>query len=106
MSYKKASEIDFNKTISENKFVVLDFSANWCGPCKMFSPIFEEISKEYSDKVEFVKVDVDDCPEIAKAYNIRSIPTLIAVKEGDLYNNVIGLLSKSKFKEFVESLLS
>lgn len=105
MTYKKANEVNFDDFIKENKNVIIDFSAQWCGPCKVFEPVFKEVSEEFEGKVAFLKVDVDESREIAAKYGIRSIPTLISLKNGEVENTTIGSMRKSQFKEIVEKLL-
>ena len=103
--YIKAKDVSFDSFIKENKHVVIDFSAEWCGPCKMFEPIFKEVSSEFEGKVAFLKIDVDEHQNIAAKYNIRSIPTLISLKDGNVEKVTIGGMSKSKFKEIVTDLI-
>lgn len=87
----------FTEEVLNNKGLVLvDFYATWCGPCMMLAPIIDEISEEYKDKVEVVKVNIDDNQELAIKYNIMSIPTLAIFKEGNLENMLIGLRSKEE----------
>ncbi|TMW48561.1 hypothetical protein DOY81_006350 [Sarcophaga bullata] len=73
---------DFDQQLENagDKLVVVDFFATWCGPCKMIAPKLEELSKDYADKVVIIKVDVDDCEDIAMEYNISSMPTFIFIK--------------------------
>ena len=66
----------------ENGYAIVDFWAVWCGPCRAFAPVFEELSDEYKDLVKFVKVNVDYAPQTAQSYQIKSIPTLILFKDG------------------------
>lgn len=87
----------FTEEVLNNKGLVLvDFYATWCGPCMMLAPIIDEISEEYKDKVEVVKVNIDDNQELAIKYNIMSIPTLALFKEGNLDTMLIGLRSKEE----------
>lgn len=87
----------FTEEVLNNKGLVLvDFYATWCGPCMMLAPTIDEISEEYKDKVEVVKVNIDDNQELAIKYNIMSIPTLALFKEGNLENMLIGLRSKEE----------
>ena len=86
------NEKDFNELIKEGK-VLVDFYADWCGPCKMISPIVEEIANENSD-IEVVKVNVDNFENIARQYGIMSIPTLIVFKNGKEVNKSIGFVDK------------
>ena len=81
--------------------VLLDFWAEWCGPCKMIGPILEEISKELNDKIKIVKIDVDNNNQTAMKYSIRSIPTLMIIKDGEVQKQHIGAASKSQIKEFI-----
>ena len=87
----------FTEEVLNNKGLVLvDFYATWCGPCMMLAPTIDEISEEYKDKVEVVKVNIDDNQELAIKYNIMSIPTLALFKKGNLENMLIGLRSKEE----------
>ena len=70
----------YNKIRTSDKLVVMDFFATWCGPCKMLTPIFESLSKEMSDKVDFAKIDIDRSLEVAQEYEIVSVPTMIIFK--------------------------
>ena len=72
----------YNKIRTSDKLVVMDFFATWCGPCKMLTPIFESLSKEMSDKVDFAKIDIDRSLEVAQEYEIVSVPTMIIFKNG------------------------
>ncbi|MGD0339329.1 MAG: thioredoxin [Bacteroidota bacterium] len=82
--------------------VIADFWAAWCGPCKMIAPIIEELAVEYEGKIKVVKVDVDNNPKIAMQFGIRSIPTLLIFKEGQVVEQIVGAVSK---KHIVEKLL-
>lgn len=85
---------------------VYDFSATWCGPCRVFSPIFEKVSKEYAHKANFVKVDVDAQPDLAQTYGIRSIPAVVVVdKSNVVLGGRIGLMNEEEFKAFLKSTL-
>lgn len=75
--------------------VLIDFWASWCGPCKMIAPIISAVAEEYAGKVKVCKVNVDDEPELANAFKISSIPTLVVVKDGKVTNVSVGLQSKS-----------
>jgi thioredoxin 1 len=85
--------------------VLVDFWAEWCGPCKMIAPILNEISEDYAGKLKICKVDVDANPDIAPKYGIRGIPTLIIFKDGTPDATKVGALSKSQLAEFVDSAL-
>ena len=90
---------NFDELINEEK-VLVDFYADWCGPCRMLSPIIDEVSTEQNIKV--VKVNVDNHEDIAKKYGIMSIPTIILFKNGEETNKNIGLLSKEDLLEFIK----
>ena len=79
--------------------VLVDFYAEWCGPCKMLAPILEELSKEYEGKWKIGKCNVDDSPNTASKYGVQSIPTLIFVKNGEIVDSAIGFQSKEALKE-------
>ena len=78
------NKAEYDQVLADNKSVFVDFYADWCGPCKMVGPVLEEISKDYAD-IKFVKVNVDDNPEIAQQYGIMSIPTMIGFKNAKEY---------------------
>lgn len=83
--------------------VLVDFYAEWCGPCKMLGPIVEEVSADYVGKVKFVKVNVDNSPESAQKYGVRGIPTLIIFKQGEAVETKVGALTKSQLISFIDS---
>ena len=80
---------------------IVDFYANWCGPCKMQAPILHEFKEEIGEKVGVVKVDVDQLPQIAKEFGILSIPTLLVFKDGELKEKKVGLSTKAQLSELV-----
>lgn len=79
---KKISKNEFEQ-VKNDEIAVIDFSAEWCGPCKMLAPVMEEVSEEFSDSVSFYNIDVDENMDIAQMYKIVSIPTLILLKKGE-----------------------
>lgn len=83
--------------------VLVDFWAEWCGPCKMIAPILDELAEDMDGKVKICKLDVDANRETPMKYNVRGIPTLILFKDGDVEAMKVGALSKSQLKEFLES---
>ncbi len=86
---------NFNDNVLENKLPVLvDFWATWCGPCRMMAPVVSEIAAEYAGKVTVGKVNVDDEPELASAFGIESIPTLMVFKNGELTDTLVGVRKK------------
>ena len=92
---------EFNDAIKSGT-VVVDFYADWCGPCKMLSPVVEELSKEYTD-VKFVKVDVDEEEELAMKYGIMSIPTLFLLKDGEIVGKTGGMQPIESLRAFINS---
>ncbi len=96
----------FDKVVIQSpNFVMVDFWATWCGPCKMVAPIVEELAKEYEGRVTFAKVNTDENPDLASRYNIRGIPTLIFFKEGKVLDQVVGAVPKAQLKAKIDSFL-
>lgn len=91
-------EKDFNSLIQD--VAVVDFYATWCGPCKMFAPIFEEVSNDYD--FNFIKIDVDNYQDIAREYGVMSIPTIILFKDGKEVKRNTGFMSKEDFINFLK----
>ncbi len=85
--------------------VLVDFWAPWCGPCKMISPILDELAEEQAARIKIVKVNVDECKEISVKYAVRGIPSLLLFKQGNLLGSVVGALSKSQLQEFLDEHL-
>ena len=86
--------------------VFVDFWAEWCGPCRMVSPVVEELSQEYEDKVDFVKINVDDNGDLAQKFNVFSIPTLAIFKDGQVVSQKVGAATKESFKTMIDSSLN
>ncbi len=85
--------------------VVVDFWAEWCGPCRMIAPIIEELSEQYQGKIKVGKLDVDQNPQVAIKYGVRSIPTVLFFKNGEVVNTIIGAVPKTVFSEKISTLL-
>lgn len=83
--------------------VVVDFWAEWCGPCKMIAPALEEIASEMAGKVTIAKVNIDENPELAAQFGVRSIPTLLMFKDGELAANLVGAAPKSKLSDWIRN---
>jgi thioredoxin 1 len=95
----------FNKLIDSEIPVLIDFHAEWCGPCKMQSPILLEAAKEFGNKLKIIKIDVDKNPEIAARYNIRSVPTLMLFKKSEIKFQQSGVIDKSSLRRVVNQHL-
>ena len=85
--------------------VLVDYWAEWCGPCRMIAPIFEELSTQYAGKVKFAKVNVDENPKIPANYGVRGIPTLIMFKGGKAVDQVVGAVPKNQLENIVKKVL-
>lgn len=93
------------EVINSDKPVLVDFWAPWCGPCKALAPVIDEISDDFADKVKVGKVNVDDNPEISMKFGIRSIPTLIVFKGGEVQDQIIGAVPKSEIEKALEKVV-
>lgn len=91
-----------NEVIESNIPVLVDFWAQWCGPCKALTPIVEEIATKYEGKVKFVKVDVDSNPSTPSKFGVRGIPTLILFKNGQVAATQVGLVNKADLAKFID----
>ena len=94
---------NFEELINGDKPVLVDFFATWCGPCKMLSPILEQVAEE-TDKVVIAKCDIDECMEIAQKYNIMSVPTLVAFKSGEEVKRAVVFRQKTQLLELIDEI--
>jgi len=103
---KYVSDASFEAdVVKSDKPVLVDFWAEWCGPCKMIAPILDEVSKDYGDKLQIAKLNVDENQQVPAKFGIRGIPTLILFKNGTVAAQKVGALSKSQLTAFLDSHL-
>ena len=97
---------NFEKEVLESSIpVVIDFFADWCMPCKMFAPIFEETAEEFEGKVKFVKVNIDASPELAQKYRVMSIPTIKLVQGDEIWGESVGAMAQEEFEDWLNECL-
>jgi thioredoxin 1 len=102
----QVSDDEFDEKVLKSELPVLvDFWAEWCGPCKMIAPILEEIATEYAGKLAVAKVDIDSNPGTPQKYGVRGIPTLILFKDGEVHATKVGALAKSQLAAFIDTNL-
>jgi thioredoxin 1 len=102
----EVNDVNFDDVvIKSDKPVVVDFWAEWCGPCRMIAPIIEEISREFAGKAVVAKCDVDNSPQIAAKYGIRNIPTVLFFKDGKIADRQVGAVPKNNFINKLNALL-
>lgn len=90
------------EVLDTDKTILIDFWASWCGPCKMLSPIIDEVSNEVSDNIKICKVNIDEQQDLATQFQIMSIPTLVIIKNGQVVNNSVGVRSKEEILEMLK----
>ena len=100
-----ATNTSFDSLLEGEKLVIVDFWATWCGPCRMLSPLLDEVEEEMSDKITVVKGNVDDADEIAMRYRIMSIPTLLFFKNGQVVDKTVGAMPKSTLVDKINANL-
>jgi thioredoxin 1 len=99
------TDVGFEDVLKSDKPLVIDFWAEWCGPCRMVGPIVEELAAEYADKVTIGKVDVDNNDDITSKYGIRNIPTILFIKNGEVVDKQVGAAQKAVLVEKIENML-
>jgi len=106
MATKAVTDLSFqDDVINSDKPVLVDFWAEWCGPCKMIGPALEEISEELADRVTIAKINIDENPDAPGQYGVRGIPTMILFKNGEAAATKVGAAPKSALKGWIESVL-
>ncbi len=102
----KFTTADFQKEVLESDIPVLvDFYADWCGPCKMMSPVLDQLSNELEGQIKIGKVNVDDDPELASQYKVMSIPNFVLIKNGQVVDQVIGAVPKAQMLTKIQAAL-
>ena len=103
---KHTSDSTFESDVLQaDKPVLVDFWAEWCGPCKMFAPVLDDVAKSYEDRLQIAKLDIDANPQTPNKYGIRGIPTVILYKGGQVHAQKVGALTKSQLTAFLDSNL-
>ena len=106
MSTQPTKDENFEKDVINSSIPTLvDFWAEWCGPCKQIGPVLEEISDEMKDKIKIIKLNIDENPETPQKYGVRGIPTLMLFIDGKLYDSKIGAMSKTSLNEWLEQAM-
>jgi thioredoxin 1 len=100
------TDSNFQETALAGGVAVVDFWAEWCGPCRLIGPIIDELSTEYDGKVRIGKVNVDENPEVSMKYGIRSIPTILIIKDGEVVDKQVGVTTKANLQAKITSHLS
>ena len=107
-STAKANYVDsneFEQLIKDNKVVLVDYTATWCGPCKVVAPLIDKLATEYSDRVTVVKIDIDQNQDAAKKYGIRSIPAVLVFRDGEVVENTFGSQPYETYSNILETQL-
>ena len=99
------TDTNFKDILASKSVVLVDFWASWCGPCRMLSPIVDDVAEAFAGRIEVAKCNVDDQEDIAAEYGIRSIPTLLFFKDGELADKTVGLVGKAEIESKINNLL-
>ncbi|MDR1623672.1 MAG: thioredoxin [Tannerellaceae bacterium] len=102
----EVTDSNFEQVVNSGKPVVLDFWAEWCGPCRMVSPVIDQLADEYAGKITIGKIDVDSNNELVSRFGIRNIPTVLFFKDGEVMDKLVGAAQKPAFVEKIKALLA
>ena len=102
---KKINADQFETEAVKSAVAVVDFSATWCGPCKMLAPVLEAVSEKLADQADFYNVDVDDAPELAAEYRVNSVPCVVLMKNGEFVSQSIGFKPEPQITEWIKNNL-
>lgn len=103
---KEITDNDYeSEVVNSNEMILVDFWADWCGPCKMLTPILEQLSEDMEGNIKIVKMNIDKNPQFPSALGIRSIPTMMLFKNGKQLGTKVGVLPKNSIKEWIESFI-
>jgi len=100
------TDADFDKAVKEHPYVIVDFWAEWCAPCRAIAPMIEDLAKQYAGQVTFVKVNTDENPKTPQQFMVMGIPTLLFFKDGKLVDQVVGAMPRGPFEERVKKHLT
>ena len=96
---------EFEQLIADNKFVVVDYTASWCGPCRMIAPLIDRLAVEYGNSVSVVKIDIEKNQDNAKKYEIKDIPAVLVFRDGEVVEKLLGLQTYENFSNILEAQL-
>ncbi|PIN68906.1 thioredoxin [Candidatus Woesearchaeota archaeon CG11_big_fil_rev_8_21_14_0_20_43_8] len=106
MTVTRLDDMNFDKEVKKSGLpVIIDFWAEWCGPCKMMGPVFEDVANDFYGKIKFAKLNVDDYGNIAQQYNIKGIPCLIVTQSGNEIGRIIGYMEKDDLKNEIDKII-
>lgn len=99
------TDAEFDEFVSSSPLTIVDFTANWCPPCRMMNPVYQEMAAKYGDKVQFLKVDGDENPIVMQRYSVQSLPTFAFFQNGEFVNRIIGARPKGQFEAEIQAFI-